>query len=124
VYRTVVVSGVADVLYWERWNPRLIRPLILAVVAGLLTACGDGGSPNAPSETPGRLTETLETAGITFHFAPGDSVNAPWQQAFHEWATTLLGVAPPAKVQYYKYRNEAAVRELSGASSTRTAWTS
>ena len=94
---------------------RLTPLLILGVAAGLVSACGDGGSPTAASAASGPLTETLETADITFHFAPGDSVNAPWQQAFHEWATALLGVSPPPRVHYYKYRSEAQAREFSGA---------
>jgi len=56
----------------------LTQSLLLGLVAGSLTACGDGAIPNAPSATPGPLTETYETADITFHFGFGDSVNAPW----------------------------------------------
>lgn len=97
----------------RRGNTRAL--LILGAVVGFLTACGDGGKPTTPSAGPGPLTETLETEDITFHFGSGDSVNAAWQQAFHEWATTLLGVSPPARVQYYKYRSEAEARGHSGA---------
>ena len=91
-----------------------MRPICtgtLIVLASILSACGGGGSPSAL----GPLTETWETADIVFHFRPGDSVNAPWQQAFHEWATNLLAVSPSAKIQYYKYRSETEVHKYSGA---------
>lgn len=92
-----------------------IALLILGVATGWLAACGGSEDPTTPAETRDPLTETLETADITFHFASGDSVNAEWQQAFHQWATALLEVSPPARVQYYKYRSAAEAREASGA---------
>jgi hypothetical protein len=91
-----------------------MRPIhtgTLIVLASILSACGGGGSPSAL----GPLTETWETADIVFHYRPGDSVNAPWQQAFHEWATNLLAVSPSAKIQYYKYRSQTEVHKYSGA---------
>jgi len=94
---------------------RLTQALYLGLVASCLISCEGGGSPIAPSRSLSPLTETLETTDIVFHFRPGDSVNASWQQAFHEWATNLLEVTPSAKIHYYKYRNEAEVHEYSGA---------
>jgi hypothetical protein len=92
----------------------LAHVLLLGLAAGLFSGCGDGGSTTAPSAAPVLLTEELETADIVFHFAAGDSVNAPWQQAFHEWATSLLGVSPPGKLRYNKYLSSAHAHQLTG----------
>lgn len=93
---------------------KLTRAFVLGFVASCLNAC-EGGGNNSPSGITSPLTETLETTDIIFHFSPGDSVNAIWQQAFHEWATKLLAVTPSAKINYYKYRSETEVHEYSGA---------
>jgi hypothetical protein len=94
---------------------RLTQAIVLSLVASCYIACEGDDNPNDPPGAPSLLSETLETADIVFHYRPGDSINAPWQQAFHEWATNLLSVSPSAKIQYYKYRTEAEVLEYSGA---------
>jgi hypothetical protein len=93
---------------------RRLLALVLALAA--VTACRDG-SPTDPSPAAPALTARLETKNIVFHFAPGDSVDAEWQQAFHDWASSLLSVSLPQKLQYYKYLSEAHLRQLTGAQS-------
>lgn len=84
--------------------------LISALAAAAVVSCGDGST--GPSSTSRRLTQRLETADITFHFAEGDTVNAEYQQAFHEWAVPYLGISMPQRLRYYKYLDNVHMREL------------
>lgn len=93
----------------------LTQIIVLSLVSSCFIACEGDKNRDDPQEILSPLTETFETADIVFHFRPGDPVNTPWQQAFHEWATNLLAVSPSVKVQYYKYRTKAEVHEYSGA---------
>jgi hypothetical protein len=93
---------------------RLTFLLALGLAAAFVSHCRDSPSPTAPA-APIPLSEILETEDIVFHFAAGDSVNAAWQQAFHEWATDLLGVSLPGKLRYYKYLSRDHVRQLTGS---------
>jgi hypothetical protein len=94
--------------------------LALAFALVALSACRNS-TPTQPSTHPSAvvplLTERLETESIIFNFAPGDSVDAEWQQAFHAQATSLLGVTLPLKLHYNKYLSEAHLRQLTGAQS-------
>ncbi|MGB6362412.1 MAG: hypothetical protein WBG64_07055 [Thermoanaerobaculia bacterium] len=56
----------------------------------------------------------VETADITYHLAEGDVVDAEYQQAFHDWGTSYLGVSLPQRLHYYKYLDNAHARALSG----------
>jgi hypothetical protein len=71
---------------------------VLAAVA----ACGGSGSPTSPSQAP--MPVTAESLSFRYHYATGDSVDANWQETFHAWATTKLGVHIPQKIEYYKYQ--------------------
>jgi hypothetical protein len=93
----------------------LTQVIVLSLTASCYISCEGDDTVNDPKEALSPLTETFETADIIFHFKPGDSINASWQQAFHEWATILLSVSPSEKVQFFKYRTEAEVHEYSGA---------
>jgi len=99
----------------DQLSDRRRTPLLLLIAVGWWVQACDPSSPTAPQRVA--LTETVETQDITFHFAPGDSVNAEWQQAFHEWATATLGVTLPRKIQYYKYPTVRDLRAATGASS-------
>ena len=61
---------------------RLTHLVILRVVAGFVTACGDGGSATAPAATPGRLTETLESVDM-LESATGERIERPPGQRAH-----------------------------------------
>lgn len=87
-----------------------IAGIAIVVVAG---ACG-GSSPTSPSSDP--LSEQLVTDHYVFHYAPGDSVDSAWQEAFHQWAVAELGVTPP-RITYNKYRDRAHMSALTGHNS-------
>lgn len=95
-------------------RPRSI-PLLSALIlgAGTLVAC-DGDTPTSPGSFLDELSVTVETASIVFHHAPGDSVDPDLQQAFHDWFTGLIGVEPPDRIQYFKYRSQAQMQSLTG----------
>jgi hypothetical protein len=46
--------------------------------------------------------------------AQGDSVNAAYQQAFHDWAVPYLGISLPQRLRYYKYLDNDHMTELTG----------
>jgi hypothetical protein len=93
----------------------ILRGLAVATLTvPLIAACG-GSSPTSPSSDP--LTEQIVTEHFVFRYAPGDSVDSAWQEAFHIWAVAQLGVTPP-KITYNKYRNRAHMGALTGKGNT------
>jgi hypothetical protein len=88
--------------------------LISGLVAAAVVSCGDEPSSTSPSSIHRPLNQRLETVDITFHFAEGDSVNAEYQQAFHEWAVPHLGISMPQRLRYYKYVDNSHMLELTG----------
>jgi hypothetical protein len=89
--------------------PRLAAALL---TVPLVTGCGS--SPTSPSADP--LSEQIVTEHFVFHYAPGDSVDSAWQEAFHTWVVAQLGVTPP-RITYNKYRDRAHMAALTGHSS-------
>jgi hypothetical protein len=92
----------------------ILGSVFLLLVTGF--GCGHD-SPSGPSEDA-MLTESEETASIVFHFAPGDSVQAAREQAFHDWAVGVLGVSPTRMVSFNKYRNRNHMGQLVGVFNT------
>lgn len=90
-----------------------MRWLAISVLALPLAAACGGSSPTSPSSD--QLSEQLVTEHYAFHYAPGDSVDSAWQEAFHDWAIAQLGVTPP-RITYNKYRDRAHMSALTGHS--------
>lgn len=86
--------------------------ILLASLLLLVAGCGDG--PVAPGKILEDLTESRETRNIVFHYSLGDAVDSDWQQAHHDWITSLLGVQLPAKLQYYKYASRGQLASITG----------
>lgn len=72
-----------------------------AAVSAAIASCG-GGGPTTPSQSA--LPVAGESVSFRYHYAPGDSVDANWQESYHAWATTKLGVRVAQKIDYYKYQ--------------------
>lgn len=85
---------------------------VLAPLLPFVIACN--GGPVAPEDIEEFLTERFETQSIVFHYSSGDVVDADWQQRYHDWLTRLLGVQLPTKLQYYKYRDRAHIKSVTG----------
>jgi len=90
---------------------------MLAGVVAMVVGCG-GKSPTAPVSSADQLSEVIETASTIFRFAPGDEVDAERQQQYHEWAVARLGVSPPRKVTFNKYRDRAHMGLITGHNDT------
>lgn len=90
--------------------------LVFLAVAGPV-ACGDH-TPTSPAPVVEELTVRVESASIVFHHAPGDGVDVDLQQAFHEWFTGLIGIEPPTRIRYHKYRSLDHMRALTGRTGT------
>ncbi|HSL23160.1 MAG TPA: hypothetical protein VK886_16645 [Vicinamibacterales bacterium] len=83
-----------------------LRPVLVALAAAgtlVLGACGDPAGPSASDV----LSETTSTTHFEFHYSPGDAVDAPRQEAYHDWVLPYLDVAVSRKLQYFKYRDRA-----------------
>ena len=92
---------------------KLVRLLILGLAASVVVTCGEESSPT-DQDNSRQLNQRLNTEDITFFFAEGDSVNADYQQAFHEWAVPYLGISMPRRLRYFKYFDNAHMREING----------
>ena len=86
---------------------------LISILAMFAASCG-GPDTVSPSELIASLTESTESADLSFHFSPGDRVDVVWQQSFHEHVTDLLGVQPPRRLQYFKYTGRAQMQSLTG----------
>jgi hypothetical protein len=94
-----------------RWS--LSLPLVMAAVA---VACGSSNFPTGPTQQP--LPLVSESAHYGYHYASGDVVDSEWQEAYHQWATTRLGVQLPKKIGYYKYRSRLEMGQHTGTYNT------
>lgn len=85
----------------------------MVLAAAVAVTCGDDSSPTSSDD--GRLlTRRIDTEDITFYFAEGDTVNAAYQQAFHDWAVPYLGISIPRRLSYFKYFDNAHMKDLTG----------
>lgn len=106
-----------------RWVARCdgVRVRVALVTALFAVACG-GGSPTSPSGNWPPHTQTIATAHFDFHFSDGDTVDAAWQEAFHEWATRELQVIITRRITYYKYLAPAHMLALHNGPGNVNAW--
>jgi hypothetical protein len=93
-----------------------MRPLGLtfAVVVTTAAAAACGGSSTGPSEAYPALTQVTMSAHYAIHTAPGDTVDAAWQDRYHEWLLPALELEPTPPLDYFKYRDRAHLAALTG----------
>ena len=96
---------------------RKIVPLGLLAVA----AARCGGSPSGPSPAAQTLPLVGETTSYVYRASEGDTIDMTWQERYHAWAATALGVAPRQKIVFYKYTSRAHMQSLIGVGNT-NAW--
>jgi len=78
------------------------------VFLAVLLAPGCSRSPVAPEEQLRptiTLSERLETEHLIFHYSPGDFVDVARNEAFCQWASSLLGFELTQKIDYYKWKD-------------------
>lgn len=89
----------------------LPRSLILMCASALLS-CGRGDPVMPRPEDV--LTVRLESAhGVYFH-APGDHVDVVAQEAYYEWLFERFDLEPPEPLVFFKYRDRAHMKEVTG----------
>lgn len=98
-----------------------MRTLVGVAVTAITLACG-GESPTSPSGNWPPHTQTIATAHFDFYFSQGDTVDAAWQEAFHEWATRELQVTITRRITYYKYMTPAHMLALHNGPGNINAW--
>jgi hypothetical protein len=85
-----------------------------ALVLSSLGAASCGDTPASPSASSPALTETVTSSHYVIHLAPGDAVNAVWQDQYYEWLVGALQLQPSPRLDYHKYRDRAHLRALTG----------
>ena len=69
--------------------------------------------PNEPAPADA-LSGSLASAHFDFRFAPNDNVDAPRQEAFHDWIVAQLAIAPAQRLHYNKYRDRDHLERVTG----------
>lgn len=88
--------------------------LIVTIAAAAIAALGCD-SPAVPGDPAAlALGRSITTTSFEFRYAAGDTVDAGWQEAFHQWATAELGVAPAGRIRYHKYFSRDHMRTQTG----------
>ena len=85
--------------------PLIHAGLLLLVV---LYACSGPTEPNT------ELVETRTSAHYVFHFVPGDAIDTTWQERYYEWLVPTLELQPTVRLDYFKYRNRAHLKAVTG----------
>jgi hypothetical protein len=75
---------------------------------GLSAGCRDTTGADAS------LSETVTTEHYVFHRADGDAVNTTWQESYYDWLVSALALQPTGRLDYYKYRDRAHLRAVTG----------
>lgn len=86
-----------------------------------LAAGGCGGSPASPSPARETLALVGETPNYIHRASAGDTIDAAWQERYHVWATAALGVTPPRKITYNKYKSRVHMESVVGVGNA-NAW--
>jgi hypothetical protein len=89
------------------------RSFARSALSMLLLAAACGKSSLAPSEV---LSQSTTTAHFDFRFASGDAVDAPRQEAFHDWIVARLGVSGTQRMTFNKYRDRNHIEKATGMS--------
>lgn len=72
-------------------------------------ACGGSRLTSASAV----LTQQTVSDHFIFHYSPGDSVDANWEETYHAWAVAQLGVSPGV-ITYNKYRDREQMGSVTG----------
>lgn len=55
---------------------------------------------------------------MAYYYAAGDTIDVDWQEAYNAWAIARLGVVPPQRLEYYKYRSKSDMGDHVGVYTT------
>jgi hypothetical protein len=59
-----------------------------------------------------------ETPHYVLRASGGDTIDGDWQERYHAWATTALGVSPNRKITFNKYTSRAHMQTVVGVGNT------
>ena len=59
-----------------------------------------------------------ETPHYILRGSSGDTINAMWQEMYHDWATATLGVTPLRKITFNKYTSRSHMQAVVGVGNT------
>ena len=66
------------------------RTIVYALTCAVAISCSKG--PSGPSDRHPALTQVINSAHYVIRAAPGDSVDAGWQDAYFEWIVGALAL--------------------------------
>ncbi|MDX1666530.1 MAG: hypothetical protein R3350_04850 [Saprospiraceae bacterium] len=91
-----------------------ISLLIVALLSIWLAACEK--SEFAPPTESDELTEHLSGLHFDFYYSPTDrdTIDVLWQERFYRWVSRELEVETEEKLQYFKYRDRAHIKRMTG----------
>lgn len=91
---------------------------VLAAILCALSSAQCGNSPTTPSESGQFLPVVSETPNYILRASSGDTINGTWQEAYHAWVTTTLGVTPARKITFNKYTSRSHMQAVVGVGNT------
>lgn len=107
------IPGALETRGAPTWSARSGLPRSSIVVfASVLLSCGDGG-PLVPRPED-VLSVRLESAHGVYHHAPGDHIDVEAQEAYYEWLFEQFDVQPAEPLVFFKYRDRAHMKEVTG----------
>jgi hypothetical protein len=100
------------------WMSLALRVFSLGLLAGAAAQCAD--SPTGPSPTTRSQALPLigETANYVLRASEGDTIDSAWQEGYHAWATSMLGVSPGRKITFNKYTGRPHMQSVAGVGNT------
>lgn len=91
-----------------------VRRVLPVALAAVLAACGSSTTGPSPGPDPDALTESVTTADFVFRFAPGDHVDADWEETYVAWLHRALDLPATPRVEYRKYRDVGHMQRMTG----------
>lgn len=93
------------------------KRVLVATLSALINAqCGN--SPTMPSDSGQFLPVISETPNYILRASSGDTINGTWQEVYHAWVTTTLGVTPARKITFNKYTSRSHMQAVVGVGNT------
>lgn len=88
------------------------RSVFAGALIAVAVASASCDAPAKPTAAP--LPLQRETAGMQYYYADGDTINVDSQEIYNAWAIERMGVRPPQRIEYYKYRSKTDMGDHTG----------
>ena len=89
-----------------------MQALWVALALGIVV--GGCDSSTAGPGAADVLSQRIESSTHAYLFSPGDAVDTASHEAHYRWLKAALGIDPPTRLQFHKYRDRAHIQRLTG----------